>query len=305
MIMAMEKIYNQNPLVSVVMCCYNAEKYVGLAIESILTQSYHNIEFIIWNDGSNDNTENIIKSYNDARIRYFFHTNKGVGEAANLACSEAKGKYIARIDSDDIAEPDRISKEVEYMEHHPKCVLLSAAVTYIDEEGNVLARSYPYTWNMVLKRSMKRMSNPFSHSACIFRRDVFLNVRYPHTRCFVDAVMFRRLSRLGDVSNLKEPLIKYRLQANSVSHSLGDYMPLIKVAEKMIDETDDVEDVEEKEQLFNIIYSYAKQHANNQVNGFYNNGYSFITRILPCQPSKIVTSLVIFIHNLVGIVRYL
>ena len=85
--------------VSVVLCTFNDERTIKEAIESILCQSYNNFEFIIWNDGSTDGTEEIIKSYKDNRIRYFFHENTGLGEALRLACAEAKGKYIARMDN--------------------------------------------------------------------------------------------------------------------------------------------------------------------------------------------------------------
>ena len=300
----MKQYITEGPLVSVVMCCYNAEEFVAEAIESILRQDYPNFEFIIWNDGSKDKTESIIKSYDDERIRYFYHENLGVGGAANMACAEARGKYIARIDSDDIAFPQRIRKEVEYMERHPHCVLLSAAVSYIDRNGKLISRSYPYTWNTVLKKSMKKMSNPFSHSACLFRRDAFLKVNYPNTRCFEDAIMFRRLSRLGDVANLGETLIKYRLLPGSVSHSLGYYMPLMRVAEKLVEDSTP-DQIKINEQLFDYIYMYAKKYSDNQVKGYYNNSFSAISHIVQSFPDNdMLTKLVIFIHNIIGFVRY-
>ena len=121
--------------VSVVLCTFNDEKTIKEAIESILCQSYNIFEFIIWNDGSTDGTEKIIKSYDDNRIRYYYHENTGLGEALRLACAEAKGKYIARMDGDDICLPSRIQKQVEFLESHPDYVLVSSAVFYIDEIG--------------------------------------------------------------------------------------------------------------------------------------------------------------------------
>ena len=78
-------------LVSVVMCAYNAEKYIGETIRSVLNQTYRKFEFIIWNDGSTDSTESIVKSFKDDRIRYFYHANTGLGMALNLACKEVRG----------------------------------------------------------------------------------------------------------------------------------------------------------------------------------------------------------------------
>ena len=89
---------NENkPLVSVVLCTYNDELYISQTIESVLCQTYTNFEFIIWDDGSTDGTASIIKSYKDQRIKYFYHINTGIGEAAGLACQQAQGKYIARL----------------------------------------------------------------------------------------------------------------------------------------------------------------------------------------------------------------
>mgnify|MGYP001537946173 FL=1 len=91
--------------ISVVMSCYNSERFLRQSIDSILMQSYREFEFIIWNDGSTDSTEEIIKSYHDERIRYFYAPNQGLGSALAAACKEARGRYIARMDDDDIAMP--------------------------------------------------------------------------------------------------------------------------------------------------------------------------------------------------------
>lgn len=291
------------PLVSVVMCCYNAEKHVAESIRSILGQTYTHLELIIWNDGSSDHTEEIIKSFADERIRYFFHENTGIGEAANLACRHAVGEYIARIDSDDIAEPERIAKEVEYMEHHPKCVLLSSAVTYIDEAGHSLARSYPYTWNYVLKRCLTQMYNPISHPACIFRSSAFRQVTYPHIHYLEDAVMFRRLSKMGEIHNLSEPLLKYRISANSLSHSLGHYASLLLHAGKIVADSDSNE-LKQNEALFNAIYSYAKKNSQAQDGGFYNDHIFRLSQQLSFLPSRWVSGFIILIHNILGVLKY-
>ena len=112
-------IVNNNslkPLVSVVLCTYNTEKYIAEAIESILAQTYTNFEFIVWDDGSTDNTRRVVESFNDNLIHYYYHENTGLGMALKLACEKAHGKYIARMDSDDISLPARLEKEVNYME---------------------------------------------------------------------------------------------------------------------------------------------------------------------------------------------
>lgn len=292
---------NKDVLVSVVMCCYNAERFIGETIESILIQTYGHFEFIIWNDGSKDRTEEIVLSYCDKRIRYFYHENTGVGIAANLACKEARGKYIARIDSDDIAEPQRLEMEVDYLEKHPKCVLLSSAVTYIDEQGSILARSYPYTWNVVLQKSMRRkMSNPFAHSACMFRRLPFIQVGYPRIRCFEDAIMCRRLSQLGRVCNLSETLLRYRVSSDSLSHRIANYLPLIRAAERLVEESDPSL-LEQNEKLFDVIYTYAKNNSKKQMGGFYKIRHSGISSFSSIMSNTLISKTIIFFHNILGL----
>lgn len=100
---------NKKPLISVIVPCYNVEKYVGQCLESILSQSYENIEVLVINDGSTDNTEQMIKPFlNDDRIKYFFQNNKGVSEARNTGLRVMKGEYICFVDSDDYVHQDYI-----------------------------------------------------------------------------------------------------------------------------------------------------------------------------------------------------
>ena len=121
--------------ISVVMSCYNSERFLRQSIDSILMQSYREFEFIIWNDGSTDSTEEIIKSYHDERIRYFYAPNQGLGSALAAACKEARGRYIARMDDDDIAMPNRLDKELAFLELHPDYILVSCLCEFITEEG--------------------------------------------------------------------------------------------------------------------------------------------------------------------------
>ena len=107
------------PLVSVLMAVYNGEKYLLEAIESILNQTYTNFEFLIINDGSTDSTEEIILSYSDQRIRYIKNEqNLKLIASLNKGLDLAKGKYIARMDADDISLPDRLEKQVNFLERN-------------------------------------------------------------------------------------------------------------------------------------------------------------------------------------------
>ena len=113
-----------NPHVSVVMAVYNTQEYVSDAIESILCQTYNDFEFIIIEDGSSDDSLNIIQSYSDPRIKVIRNKeNLKLIKSLNLGLQKACGRYIIRMDADDVSRPDRIEKQVNYMESHPDCVL--------------------------------------------------------------------------------------------------------------------------------------------------------------------------------------
>ena len=127
------------PCISVIMSVYNSGKYLSEAIESILNQTYSNIEFIIINDGSKDNSLNIIKEYQskDSRIVLIDQENKGLTKSLNIGIKVAKGNYIARQDSDDISLPDRFSKFINFLRKNKKIDLYSTPSYTIDEKNTI------------------------------------------------------------------------------------------------------------------------------------------------------------------------
>lgn len=137
----------EQPLISVVMPTYNCKKYVSQAIDSILNQTYQNFEFIIVDGHSTDGTELILNDYSlkDKRVKIIKDERKGIGAALKLGCSMAKGDYIARMDSDDIALPQRFEKEIEILRKNKELVLVSSSAIYIDERGDFMGYSFPYT----------------------------------------------------------------------------------------------------------------------------------------------------------------
>ena len=105
---------------SVVMPTYNCGEYIHFAVSSILKQSFKRFEFIIVDDGSTDNTEEIANSFKDSRIRYFKLEHKGFVDSANFGISEASSDWIASMDADDIALPERFEKQVDYLNKNPE-----------------------------------------------------------------------------------------------------------------------------------------------------------------------------------------
>ena len=246
--------------VSVVLTCYNSERTIGKTIESVLNQTLSDFEFIIWNDGSTDSTEKIIKSYDDPRIRYFYHENTGVGQAARMACEHVSAPYIARIDADDIAMTNRLQVEYDFMESHPDVVLVSSAVNFIDGDDKVLGRSFPYTNSKILKNKLSMGHNVFVHSASMFRTDVYKRSGgYLGIRCALDLMLFARISKYGKVVNLPDVLVSYRISTDSIGSSMessGYWQVLNEFLKKMISE-----DVisEDEEAMYNALVTYAKR----------------------------------------------
>lgn len=246
------------PKVSVVMCTYNTKQYIAEAIESVLAQTFRDFEFIIWDDGSTDGTKAIVDSYKDERIRYFYHENTGLGMALKLACAEAKGKYIARMDSDDVSLPERFAKEVEFLEQHKDYVLVSSAVYNIDEHGTVLGRSFPCPDDRVLKGLLAKASNMISHPMSMMRRDAYEKAGgYIPIRKSQDTLFWSRLAKHGKFYNISQPLGKYRLLETSLDHVVNPYSQIIKsFLRKMILDKDVLDsDVDE----YNKLYHYSKQ----------------------------------------------
>ena len=124
-----------NPLISVMMPTYNNAKYICKAIESIYAQSYDNIEIIVVDDGSTDNTKEILKQYKD--IKYFYVEHKGIPTARNVALANSKGEYIAFCDSDDYWLPGKINTQMQYFKEHPDCEIVFTKYENFFEDENL------------------------------------------------------------------------------------------------------------------------------------------------------------------------
>ena len=124
-----------NPLLSVIMPTYNNGKYINQAIESIYAQKYNNMEIIIIDDGSTDNTKEIVTKYNE--IKYFYIEHKGISFARNTALEKSKGEYIAFCDSDDYWLPDKINTQMRYLKEHPDCEIVFTKYENFFENENL------------------------------------------------------------------------------------------------------------------------------------------------------------------------
>ena len=130
-----------NSLVSIVIPVHNAEEYINEALDSCINQTYENLEILVVDDKSQDNTLNILKEYEqkDSRIKVLpVEKQDGLGNVINIGIRRSRGKYIARMDADDVMYPDRIEKQVNYLESNPNCVAVGGQIDIIDKEGNII-----------------------------------------------------------------------------------------------------------------------------------------------------------------------
>ena len=209
----------QTPLVTVLMPVYNAQSYLKEAIDSILNQSHTDFEFLIVDDGSTDESVNIINSYSDSRIRLIKQSNAGVSGALNTGLSLAKGKYIVRFDADDVSLANRIEVQLAFMEQHPDYVLVGCDVEYLTEFGEFIFQ-YQNTGHRdeeIRARLLKK--NPFIHSAVIALKEVLLKCGGydPLAHTFEDHLLWTKVIEYGKVCNLNAVLVRVRLNAQSVT----------------------------------------------------------------------------------------
>lgn len=208
--------------VSVILPVYNAEKYLDEAIKSILIQTFENFEFIIINDGSKDNSLKIIKDYQkiDDRIVLIDRENKGLVYSLNEGIKKAQGKYIARMDADDISLPERFAKQIELMENI-NCDICGSYYFSIDEINNINGLNLtPLSHDMCFLSLVSKV--PFAHPSVMIRKS-FLeknNLFYGQSQYKIaeDLDLWMRMYEKGaKFGNVNEILFKYRILKNSLS----------------------------------------------------------------------------------------
>lgn len=209
-----------SPLVSIVIPVHNGEKYIKESIDSCLGQTYKNIEIIVVDDKSEDNTLNILKDYGDRITTVPVEKQNGLGNVINIGIRKSKGKYIARMDADDIMYPTRIEKQVEYLESHPSCVAIGGQIDIIDENGNITGHREYAVEDKDIKKNLF-LFQPFAHPAVTLRRSTLEEIGlYPENIWKVEDVkLFLILSTKGEFHNLEDTVLKYRMTFKTESQS--------------------------------------------------------------------------------------
>jgi glycosyltransferase involved in cell wall biosynthesis len=217
-----------SPVVSVNMPVRNAERYLPAAIESILGQTLGDLELIAIDDGSTDGSWKILQHYaqRDPRVVTWTRENRGIYTTRNEALSRSRGDFIAVMDSDDIALPERLEKQVEYLRAHPDCVALGARVLMIDPEGEPLCEwFFCETHQEIEDAHMQGRSGAIPNPVCTMRRSAMMAVGGYRQSFNVseDYDLFLRLAEAGgQLANLPLILGKYRQHLSSVSYTTNE-----------------------------------------------------------------------------------
>lgn len=213
----METALVSDPLVSVVIAVFNCEDFLERSIQSILNQTYQNIELIIVDDASKDNTHSILEKYQDNNLVHIIYNqqNLGISKSRNIGGRKAKGKYIAVQDADDVSFPTRIEKQVKFLELKEGVVLLGTR--RINIKNNIRSSGRYYDEDNINK--IIYLTNPFAHTSAIIRKEIYdkiggYNENYITT---VDYELYIRLIKYGKIAMIDEELVEYYVHSNSIS----------------------------------------------------------------------------------------
>lgn len=206
---------NKFPVISVLMSVYNDIPYLDDAVKSILNQTFQDFEFIIVNDGSTDESLELLKKYAqlDDRIRLFDESNKGLTKELQFALEYVRGKYIARMDGDDIALPERFSHQIRYMNTNPEIICSGTNVIFIDEDSDPIGYSNQETNHKNIEQQLfSGRGGAIYHPTMIAKTSAIkevggYNVKY---RIGQDLDLFLKLGEVGVLGNSNKVTMKFR-----------------------------------------------------------------------------------------------
>lgn len=285
--------------ISVVIPLYNAEQYVQETLESVLSQSYTNFEIIIVDDCSTDNSVEIVKSIKDNRIKIYTNScNRGIAYTRNKAISLSKsGNFIALLDDDDIAPPERFQKEVEYLENHPDIDIVCGHCRFINEEGNIIPlRQWNVPQNPSYVKACLMMGNIIPNGSAMIRKDFLQRhaIQYEDNMLGMEDYRFWiECSRYGKIGAIDEILLYWRIGHESETkrrdtHNKEEKLKLdrenkryalemngyylkeqeMDLYHKIFRAEGKVESKEELEHLYRILYKLAMQAQKMKADNF-------------------------------------
>jgi glycosyltransferase involved in cell wall biosynthesis len=205
--------------VTVLMAVHNGERHLRAAVESVLGQTFRDLELLVVDDASTDGSRAIVESYGDPRARVVVNAeNLGLTRSLNRGLAEARGVYVARQDADDVSAPDRLARQVGELERRPELALLASSYRRIDDDGrDAGGRDVPLTpvgirWRLLFL-------NAFTHSSVVFRRSVVEELGgYDESVVYAqDYDLWSRIAERHEVAALPEYLVSYRRSAVSMT----------------------------------------------------------------------------------------
>jgi glycosyltransferase involved in cell wall biosynthesis len=209
------------PLVSIIMNCYNGEKYLKEALDSIFAQSYKNWELIFWDNASTDKSAELALSYQDNRIKYFKNdTNVNLGEARNQALKNKSGKYLCFLDTDDIWLLEKLSRQVEFMERKDEVILGYTDAYYLmGTERTNKKCSDDYGWfkgdvfGKLIKDNFINLQTVIINTE-LCKDELYFKKEYKYAE---ECELFIRLSLIGGFDYIEDPLVYYRVHSGNMS----------------------------------------------------------------------------------------
>ena len=224
------------PKVSVVMPAYNAEKYIGESIKSILNQTFIDFEFIIINDGSRDRTKEIILSYSNDRIVYLENEiNSGIVVTLNKGLEYATGEYIARMDADDIAVAERLEKQIEFMEENKDVGVLGTGICIFGEDVQEQARVF--TTNPEQLKAELIFNSCIAHPTVMMRSNILKNNGLSYDLEYAGAEDYNlwwKIAKVSRIATIPDLLVKYRIHSSQITKKKDE--KYYKMMKKLMEE---------------------------------------------------------------------
>lgn len=203
------------------MAVRDGEPHVARALDSVLTQTYEDFELLVFDDGSRDATPERLRAcqQRDGRVHVVTGPPRGYVQALNDLLAKAEGEYLARMDADDVCRPERLARQVAFLDRHPRVVCVGTATDRIDARGRLIGRRIPPVDDIAIQEELLSGHNPIVHPSVMMRTDVVRRVGGYAVELTPaeDLDLWLRLGEHGELANLPEVLLSYRMHTNSVS----------------------------------------------------------------------------------------
>lgn len=254
------------PQTTILMPTYNCSKYIEQAIASTIRQDYADFELIIIDDGSNDNTLQVVKGFTDNRIIYLKNEiNQGIVKTLNAGIKVAKGKYIARMDADDVMLGNRLEEQINFLESRPDHGMVGGWYKIMDETGKLLDSLQTLQNHDDIKLGLL-FRNQFAHPTVTMKTSLVKKLKYKQDFLYTeDYDLWCRMSEISKVANLPDFYLSYRWYSNNTCNTKQKELKntVVKLLSRELDKYEIIHNVEELMIHAAICFGYRKRYFNN------------------------------------------